>query len=171
MKNLVLAGKKILGVIAVMAVIGLLSCNNNNKQREEPKDGVRIEIPTPDGPQDFTVYTYEQKDEAVRKANDELDKLNKRIDELKADAKDKSAELSDEAKADYEKAIADLEKTRDAYKDDVDKLQNSTEENWEQVRKDIGSTYDKVKEKVERGWENLKEGVNQTVEEAEKSIQ
>ncbi len=169
MKILLSARNGTLRIIALMAVITLLSCNN--RQREEPKEEVRVEITTPDGTRDFTVYTYEQKDEAVREANNELDKLNSRIDEWKAEANAKSDELSAEAKAEYEQAIADLEKTRDDYQAEVDKLQNSTQENWEQAREDIGRKYDNVKKEIERGWENFKEDVDRSVQEAEESLQ
>ncbi|WP_298646783.1 hypothetical protein [uncultured Proteiniphilum sp.] len=173
MKILLLARNGTLLVITLTAILTLASCNN--QQRKEQTEGrtevVKIETATPgDSTKNFTVYTYEQKDEAVREANSELDKLNRQIDELKADANARSAELSAEVKADYQKAITDLEKTRDDYKAEIEKLQNSTQENWEQTKRDISSKYENAKRGVERGWKNFKEDVNRSVEEVEKSL-
>lgn len=168
MKVFSLLKRTALAIMVMSMSVVLLSCNN--KQKEVPKEEVKVEVITPDGTKDFTLYTYEQKEEAVNEANKEIEQLNEKIDEWKADANAKSDELSAEAKAKYEKAIADLEKTRDEYKADVEKLQNSTQEDWEQLKKDVGRKYDNTKKKFESGWENFKDDVDQSVEDVKKSL-
>ncbi|WP_418893341.1 hypothetical protein [Limibacterium fermenti] len=168
MKKILFQNSTWLLVAAFIAVGTLASCNNSKKQ--ESKEQVKIEVTTPDGTTDFTVYDYAQKDQAVQEANNELDKLNRRIDELKAEANAKTNELSADAKKSYDNAIADLEKSRDNYQAKVDDLQNSTQENWEQAKKDVNQTYRDAKTGAEKGWKKLKDGVNDAVKEVEKAV-
>ncbi len=63
-----------------------------------------------------------------------------------------------------------MEKERDEFKVEVDKIRDSTEENWEQLKKDVNRMYNKVAASVEKGWKNFKEGVKDAVEDVEKKF-
>lgn len=63
-----------------------------------------------------------------------------------------------------------MEKERDEFKVEVDKIRDSTEENWEQLKKDVNRMYNKVAASVEKGSKNFKEGVKDAVEDVEKKF-
>ena len=112
---------------------------------------------------DFKNYTYDQREKFLTDANEELDEINEEIDEMKAQLKRAGDNISAETRAAYEKAIVELEVMRDAYKKNVEEVENSTKDNWEKTKEDVANTYDKTMNSIKDGWEDLKRGVTEGV--------
>ncbi|HOT65038.1 MAG TPA: hypothetical protein PLV98_06395, partial [Dysgonamonadaceae bacterium] len=134
MKIKILNVRTFLCCLLAAGTVSFVSCTGQKKDETKETKEIVIERDSEGNITDFKVYSYEQKDDVVRAAEEELDRMNKQIDEMKASLNDKSEELSAEAKAAYEEAIADLEKSRDDYQAKIDELKNSSENTWEQAK-------------------------------------
>ena len=42
-------------------------------------------------------------------------------------------------------------------------MENSSEDNWEEMKEDVAKTYNKTMDNIKDGWEDLKRGVNDGV--------
>lgn len=169
--------KRFLGsmlIIALASIFVLTSCVNKTKQdqtREEVKEEVvEIKQELDEERRDFNNYSYSQKKRFLQDANEELDDINEEIDEMKEELKKAGNNISAETRAAYEKGIADLETMRDDYKKNIDKVENSTEDNWEKTKKDVANTYDKAKENIKDAWEDVKRGVTEGVNKAKERL-
>lgn len=162
--------KALVIVLVVAGTFLLASCTNQKKDKEMVKEEVVIERDADGNITDFTVYAYDQKDDIVAAAQEDLDKMNQKIDELKAELNNESNKLSVEAKAQYEQTIADLEKARDDYNVKVDALKDSSEDNWEQAKADVNKAYRDAESNVKKGWENFKEGLKDVAKDVKEGV-
>lgn len=151
-------------IIFAASSFAFTSCVKKTAKVEVDNDSIVVveEVPTT-ATKDYSVYTFEQKNEVVTDAKAELDALNKRIDELKAEA-DRNKDLSAEAKARYDQAVKDLEKARDDYKTRVDVLEKSTVDTWEAARKDIADAYNSAAQGIENTYNNAKNAINNAID-------
>lgn len=145
----------------------LASCTNKTKQ-EEAKEDIREDVveirqEIEEEMRDFNNYTYSQKEKFLDDANEELEDINEEIDEMKADLDRAGNNISAETRAAYEKGIAELEIMRDSYKKNIDKVQDSTEDTWEETKREVSETYNKAKNSIKDTWEDIKRGVNEGV--------
>ncbi len=155
---------------AFASIFVLASCTNKTKQeqaREDlQEDVVEIRQDLNEEMRDFKNYTYAQREKFLRDANEELDEINEEIDEMKAELDRAGDNISVETKAAYNKSIAELEIMRDNFKKNIDRVENSTEDKWEETKKDVANTYDNTMKSIKDGWDDLKRGVNEGVNKA-----
>ena len=169
--------KKIFTSMLTFALASLFvfaSCTNKTKQEEVKEDinddMIELKQDIKEDMRDFNNYTYAEKDKFVTDANDELANINDDIAEMKAELDRAGDNISAKSKAEYQKSIAELERLRDEYKNNIDKVQKSTESTWDQTKKDVGATYDKTKSNIKKGWDDVKRGVNEGVNKTKEKL-
>ena len=160
--------------LAFSALFVFASCTNKTKEEQakedlngdliEVREGINEDI------RDFNNYTYEDRDKLVKDTNDELQDMNEDIADLKAELVEKGDVLTAETRAAYERNIAELEVLRDNYRDNIARVQNSTEANWEETKTDVNNTFEKAKKSVKQGWEDVKRGVNEGVNKTKEKL-
>jgi uncharacterized protein YdcH (DUF465 family) len=104
-----------------------------------------------------TNYTYEQKDEFVAAATNDLAILDQKIQALS----DKATSASDSVKADAQTKIQELRAKRAALDQKLTDVQNSTDANWNDVKAGFQSSYDDAKSSVKSAWQWLKDKMSQ----------
>ena len=161
-------------VFAFASIFVFAACTNKTKQEKAKEDlqedilEIRQEVE--EDMRDFRNYTYAEKEKFLYDANEELKDINEEIDEMKAELDKAGSNISAETRAAYQKGIAELETLRDNYKKNVDKVQNSTEDTWEEVKRDVSNTYEKTKNSIKDAWEDLKRGVTEGVNKAKEKL-
>ena len=94
----------------------------------------------------------QQRDEYVKKVNDQIDQLDKKIGQLKVQAE----KLGREQKKELDKNIADLEEKRRIAAQKLDKLKSASAGAWEDIKKGTQAALDDLQRTYERVANRLK---------------
>jgi hypothetical protein len=86
-------------------------------------------------------YSSERKEEMIKKWNDQLATMDEQMDEMKK----KGSQLVGEAKDNWDKKMTELELKRQAAKDKIKELQNSSAEAWVDFEKGAAAAWEDVK--------------------------
>lgn len=87
-------------------------------------------------------YTIQQKEAFQRATHEELTAVQKQIVVLQ----DKVRDMSASARADLQESINELEKKRDMIKEQLNKMQTTTDEKWHVIRSRIETTIEELKD-------------------------
>ncbi|MCP9471288.1 MAG: hypothetical protein NNA30_00945 [Nitrospira sp.] len=87
-------------------------------------------------------YTIQQKEAFQRAAHEELTAVQKQIAVLQGKVRDMSAS----ARADLQESINELEKKRDMLKEQLNKMQTTTDEKWHVIRSSVETTIEELKD-------------------------
>ncbi len=97
---------------------------------------------TTDGPRAFT---YDQRQDFTRSVGDQLAGLDRQIDELASQAKSTGGSVSD-------RALANIRASRQSVDRSLDRVDNATAENWEEIQRGVGEAVEDLTEAVERAY-------------------
>ncbi len=82
----------------------------------------------------------ESRDDFRMVVNDEMTDLDREIAELRNEA----ANLDENARAALDNEIAEMERQREAFQQDLQRLENASEEEWREMRRDLVAGWEKV---------------------------
>jgi hypothetical protein len=85
-------------------------------------------------------FSQQAKEEFRQKLETQLNELDAKM----AKFREKGRDLKDEAKVQWDRKLADLEKKRDAARDELAKVGQSSAEAWKDVRKGAASAWDEL---------------------------
>ena len=100
-------------------------------------------------------YTIEEKEEAVAKAQELMEKFDDNRHVWEGRMKEKFANLKDASKEKYEVSKKSLEKQRQELSVWKDKMQNSTSDAWDEVKSGFQGAYESLVEE----WNNTEQAV------------
>ncbi|MCP9446451.1 MAG: hypothetical protein NNA22_02625 [Nitrospira sp.] len=87
-------------------------------------------------------YTIQQKETFQRAAHEEFTAVQQQIAVLQGKVRDMSAS----ARADLQESINELEKKMDMLKEQLNKVQTTTDENWRVIRSSVETTIEELKD-------------------------
>ncbi len=126
--------KRFLSCLFVVLSLLLVPCGPENRSDAAQNDQSRA------------AKKGQQRDEYVKKVNDQIDQLDKKIDQLKVQAE----KLSKAQRKELDKNIADLEQKRRIAAQKLDKLKSASASAWEDIRKGTQAALDDLERTYER---------------------
>lgn len=96
-----------------------------------------------------TNYSYDQKDEFVTNAQEDLADLDQKMQSLS----NKVASAGDTVKTAAQPKLDSLQSQRAQLDQKLDAVKNATQDNWNAAKSDFASSYDQVKASVKEAWQ------------------
>jgi len=109
------------------------------------------------GTNDYSNYTYAQKDAFVAQAQSDLSAMDQKITELS----DKAANASESVKADAQTKIQDLRDKRADLDQKLASVKNASEDQWDDAKAGFQQSYDDVKNSLQQAWDWLTNKMSQ----------
>lgn len=94
--------------------------------------------------EDIGAYTIEQKDAAVAKARELMEKLDKKTDALESSIEGNWDNLKQSTRENYQKSLKELRKQRNALSEWYGSMKHSSKEAWGEVKRGFSDTYDRL---------------------------
>ena len=107
-------------------------------------------------------YSYEERDVVIDRVRNDLDRTERSLEQLGQRLEQEGAQLSEDARREWDETRKKLELKRDELNQDLENLERSTEDEWENVRNDANETLLGLKQE----WEELR---NRGIEEIEEN--
>lgn len=86
-------------------------------------------------------FLYENKEEIIKNATNKIDMADQEIEKLDEILQTEINSISKEVKANKEKAIAELKEKRSILKSNIDSIQMSTNESWNDIKSGFIDAY------------------------------
>jgi len=133
--------------LILLLVLAWGACSEDKSPPESEKTVTSSDVKKEFGEafQSLKDYTYEQREEYFRKANEELDQLDASIDALKKDIETKS----DEMKKSLENRLEKLKERQSAAKERLRKMMGSSENAWKEMKEGMQQALDDLKKGYE----------------------
>ena len=98
-------------------------------------------------------YTIEQKDKAVKKAEEVMDDLDQRIEALEMKTEKKWGKMKMSSREKYNESMRSLRKQRNELSEWYGTMKSSSKDAWKETKKGFSSAYDSI----ESAWHEIEE--------------
>lgn len=133
--------------ISATAVLlsGLLACGDRKANETAGVSDTSLTVTTPDvdeAPVEARDFTFEERQEFAASIRQQLGELDNRIEELAAQAKSRGGAVSD-------RRLANVRSARRAVNRHLNRTDNATASDWEEIKTAVNSAVENVAEAVE----------------------